>query len=121
MALLYHYTSTYHLQKILESGYLKLTESNLRFKEEMYKPCVWLTNSASPEGHGLEGSILNKKAVRIVINMSTKHKKWKKWSRKNNINDQWADILEKNRNANSWYICESTIPVEDFVRIENVE
>lgn len=27
---LYHYTSSYHLPTILKTGYLKLTESNLR-------------------------------------------------------------------------------------------
>ena len=41
----YHYTSRYHLPVILYDGYLKLTESNLRQEEEMYKPVVWLTSA----------------------------------------------------------------------------
>lgn len=49
---LYHFTCAYHLPQILQDGYLKLTESNLRYPEKMYKPVVWLTTSEKYRRHG---------------------------------------------------------------------
>ena len=72
---LYHFTSVYHAIAIVDSGYLKLTESNLvspdgtwqtELKSKNYKPVVWLTDSEVPEGLGLSSCPM-KKRVRITV------------------------------------------------------
>lgn len=66
---LYHFTSVYHAIAIVDSGYLKLTESNLvspdgtwqtELKSKNYKPVVWLTDSKVPEGLGLSSYPMKK-------------------------------------------------------------
>jgi len=120
---MYHYTSTYHLPMILEDGFLKPTESNLRADIENVKNVVWLTDlyEPTPYGLGLVGSIVDKSEIRITITRSKKYKFWKVWSRQNKINKEWAKILEKDRNPNNWYISEKPIPIDDFIMIENVK
>jgi len=132
---LYHYTSTYHLPAILRTEYLKLTESNLKAptQEEvvnllkyggydstsLYKPCVWLTTSNKTEGHGLDGSAVDKTEIKITVRWQKDFQNWKVWSRANGINKKWAKALEKGRNSNSWWISEKPILFADIIQIEN--
>lgn len=41
------------------------------------------------------------------------------WSRKNNISKDWAKIVEKDRNANTWWISELPVFQKDIFMIEN--
>lgn len=137
MKVLYHYTCRKWLDSILENGYLKLSESNLtdwrkhRFDEvaynngtmQLYKPVVWLTEDeeVTVENTGLNSS-LDKTEIRIAVKKQPYFKKWKKWSKENNINKEWAAILERGKNASSWWICETRIKLEDsVVKIENTK
>lgn len=118
---LYHCTSTYHLPQILESQYLKLTDANLRADIENYKNVVWLTDLEKPDAFALGlGGITDKTEIRITIEKKKNFKYWKVWSRKNKIDKAWADILERDRKPNNWWISEKIIPMEDFLLIENM-
>ena len=121
MRKLYHFTSTYHLPLILNSGFLDLTESNLKQDEIGYKPVVWLTRNDTPHGHGLEGCSLNKHEVRITINEQEHYENWHIWSRNNRIKTSWAKRLERGYNSTSWYVSESIIPlnIDNLLKIEN--
>lgn len=120
----YHYTSRYHLPVILYDGYLKLTESNLRLEEEMYKPVVWLTSAEvlSAYALGLNGGIANKTEIKITLRESNNYKNWTIWSHDNRIKKSWANRLASGRNPNNWYICEQPIQLtkETVLKIENV-
>lgn len=50
---LYHYTCSFLLPAILNSGYLALTESNFSFEKAGLFPVVWLTDSPTPDNMGL--------------------------------------------------------------------
>lgn len=123
MKVLYHYTSKVHLPKIFYSGYLKLTESNLRTTEEMYKPVVWLTTDKEPNAQnlGLNGSMVDKTEVRIHVKKkpTSTVKKWGQYSKKNKINKEWQKIFEEGRTPNTWLVSTKEIPLEDILLIEN--
>ena len=136
---LYHYTSRYHLEEILKSNYLKLTESNLlppdkdeikamkcgKWKPKpehlLHKPVVWLTRSVDGSMTGLEGSKYNKREIRITLNKRKHYEMWLIWSRQNRIKSSWAKVLERNNNPNEWYISEQIILLNpnELIMIEN--
>lgn len=125
---LYHYTCVEHLSKILESKHLKLTQSNLKPPKDMSfmemfgtgdKPVVWLTDSDSIEGHGLEGSVYDKTAVKITVLKKPHMKYWRTWSKQNHINKEWAKQLVKGRRDSTWFVSEEIIPLTDIIKIEN--
>ena len=118
-SLLYHYTSIHHLPGILHLGYLKLTESNLRLDREMFRPVVWLTDSISVSGHGLEGSIADKHEIRIALNCKPDYQLWSAWSKDNRIDKAVARALSEGNNSSSWWISEKPIPCSEFLSIEN--
>lgn len=134
---LYHYTTTKWVPAILESGYLKLTESNLKdmrasnywdpiaYNEgtmKLYKPVVWMTDLDTPDSNNL-GLIspVDKCEVRITIKKQPYFKKWLEWSRKNNINLEWARMLEKGRKPKNWWISETIVKMDIIVKIENLK
>lgn len=120
---LYHYTAKYHLPSILNSGHLKLTESNLRFDVEMYKPVVWLTNQKEPEtfGLGLSGSIVDKTEIRIHVKKKPTPtiKTWEQYSAKNKMNPEWKKAFIEGRKPETWFISTKEIPLKDILLIEN--
>ena len=129
---LYHFTSTAHLPLIFKSGYLKLTESNLTAPSNyfdslpkpehlLYKPVVWLTTSKDGNKLGIEGSVVDKKEVRITLNKKKHYISWKKWSKQNKIKSSWANWLNRSGNSDEWYISEKIIEInaENILRIEN--
>ncbi|ASN06851.1 hypothetical protein [Virgibacillus necropolis] len=119
--ILYHYTSTFHLPKIIKVGFLKLTESNLRMDKELYKPVVWLTTAyePNPKGLGLTGSIVDKTEIRIHVKKKNSFQYWKSYSRKNKIDKKWAEILETGRKSNTWWVSTEIIALDDVQLIEN--
>jgi len=138
---LYHYTSKFQLPLILKDGYLKLSESHLKpltpkenqqieqgnysslnkDAEELYKPVVWLTNDGSPSNMGLDGSVFNKKEIRITLKMREHYIKWDIWSKNNKADKKWSEALQRGKNSDSWYISEAVIPMtgDEIIRIEN--
>ncbi|MPM10641.1 hypothetical protein SDC9_56974 [bioreactor metagenome] len=141
MKVLYHYTSTYHLPKIMKSGYLKLTDSNLKinFDDEelelkriqkynegnlkLYKPVVWLTDSEIPNAEDLwlYNDLVDKTCIKITVKKRPHHKKWSKWSKENNIDIKTFIIFKKSGNYKSWWVSERIIKMDDFLKIENLK
>lgn len=144
MEYVYHYTSLNNMKEILESGALKLTPSNLLEPKDMhpginqfghqdmisetdsYKPVVWLTDSDSPERHGIEPPQslppeLDKKRVRFVLEKKPDYLWWHTWSDKNRINKKYKKRLTLGMAYGSWYICEHEIPLSDILYIEDLQ
>lgn len=68
---LYHYTSAARLRGIHEHG-LTVGDVITNFERFEGKIAVWLTESTSPEGHGLSGSVVDKKEFRPTVEVDAK-------------------------------------------------
>ena len=118
---LYHYTSIYHLPTILETGFLKLTESNLRIDIEMHKPVVWATTTKEPNGYGLglDGSMVDKTEIRIHLRKNNNFMHWSRFKKQNKHDKNFVQAIEKNRSPKTWWVSSQIIPLEDVLLIEN--
>ena len=138
---LYHYTSRYQAEQIMESGYLKLTPSNLikpvdlkkvRREDGIYdfvseisdgvKPVVWLTDSLDASGHGLE-NLKNpdiKKRIRITVSMKESYKWWVTWAERNRMNKKWFKDFTSGKRYGTWYVSEEPIMLDDVLLIEDM-
>lgn len=138
MQLLYHYTAPLRWEQIQNSGYLKLTPSNLLKPKNMkkvkmedgtynivdetdsYKPVVWLTNSESPKNHGV-GDLKEEIQIAIQYNKE-KHHWWVEWKDKNRMDKSWFKRLTRNgERYSSWYVCEEIIPLSEIVYVKNLK
>lgn len=135
--ILYHYTSLENAKKIITSGYIKKTPSNLIRPRNLqiigdawadpatdnYFPVVWMTSSTSPEGHGLEVTIYRdiKKRVRISIPMKPYYTKWYNWSKQHNMDPIVRKQLTRGFNWQSWYVSDLEIPLKNVSEILDLE
>lgn len=129
---LYHYTSYHHMLEIIDSGKLKLTNSNLLFPAnprvengnivsdtDLYKPVVWLTSRETPENIGVyfDDNPLppeyDKRRIRITIPyiVLLGIRPWDQWARQNNMDRRWWHALTDGMDYRSWYITEKEIPL----------
>ena len=71
---------------------------------------------------GLDGSVFNKKEIRLTLKAREHYEKWDVWSKKNRIDKKWADALQRGKDSDSWYISEKVIPLtsDEIIRIENI-
>lgn len=138
----YHFTSLNHVNEILNSGYLRLTPSNLiepkdakpgidpetgnativSAMSDHVKPVVWLTAEGDvpldqAKAHGLNGP---KTVIKCKIPMKTDYLWWHKWSDDNRMKTSWKKRFTRNTSYSTWYICEHRIPLEDIESIVNV-
>lgn len=122
---LFHYTCTCHLTAIFQSGFLKLTDSNLiapdgtwetEFRSRTYKPVVWLTDDNSPENQGLSDL---KKEIKITVARRDYMKYWKTWKPRKEMPTWWRKAFCRGMNESSWYVSEQIIPFSDILKIEN--
>ncbi len=123
MRVLYHYTGTIHLNEILRTGYLKITDSMLREHDPHYKPVVWLTSEKNPDPFklGLNGSMVDKTEVRIHVEKKPNLpiKSWDVFSAQNKIDPAWKKNMEAGRKPGTWFISTKEIPIENITLIEN--
>lgn len=120
---LYHFTSVAHLQRILESGYLKTVESNVSFKREHAGPdVVWLTTSQTADaGHGLQGSSVDKTAIRFTVEVDKRSvHKWKEWAKARGSSQETMAILARSGGSASWRVVTAPIPLENWVEVRNM-
>lgn len=137
---LYHYTSLEHAKSIIEAGYIRKTPSNLLRPKNLsivngvavdpatddYFPVVWMTNSESPDGLGIEtGNAPTyrdiKKRVRISIPMKPYYTKWSKWAKQHNMEPGWKKCFTAGLNWQSWYVSELEIPLKAISEILDLE
>lgn len=126
---LYHFTSLFHLNRILMSKWITTTESNL-IVSEFVSPCVvWMTDISTPDNHGLlfqdtMPDELNKTFYRISIRWNNRFRLWDKWSTATGIEPEIKQAIIETTGAQetykSWYISEHNIPINDWVTIEDV-
>lgn len=145
MEYLYHYTNLETMKEILKSGALKLTPSNLKKPTDLhiginqfghramvsetdsYKPVVWLTDSDSPERHGLANPIeqmppeLDKRRIRFVLEKKPDYEWWHTWSDRNRMNKSYKKKMIIGMDYGSWYICEHEIPLSDVLYVEDLQ
>jgi hypothetical protein len=110
----YHFTSLYHLPKIQEAGVIRTTESNIsRFAAHAGPPVVWLTDLPELQAsHGLEGSLYDKKQVRIEVRVPAI--RWLDWEPMlTGMEASWRDDLIAfgggMEAARNWYVWPSPI------------
>lgn len=132
---LYHFTSYEHLEKIVSSGKLKLTPSNLLAPKNLelvdgalvdretdgYHPVVWMTDSDTPEALGLDGSSVDKERVRLTIRKRPWHKPWGKWATAHNMDKAHRRKFTQGFKWKSWYVSELEIPLEDVIEIYDMK
>ena len=120
--ILYHYTTEHHLPHILETGFLKLTDSMLKKDDKTYKPVVWLTSQKELTNNdiGQVGAGVDKTQIRIHIKKQQNFKHWNVFSKKYRKNDkEWFDAVEKGCSAEFWWVSEEIITLDDILLIEN--
>lgn len=118
---LYHFTSLTHLSDILVDGYLDVTESNLSKKRERAgKDVVWLTTESTTElGLGLDGSAVDKKALRFTVRLHKRaFSKWRDWAHAHGIDPNWETTFARaGGGAGTWRVVPRRIPREEWVDI----
>lgn len=120
----YHYTSTEHLPRILDDGFLKTVESNVSFKREHAGPdVVWLSTNSDPgdDTLGLQSDHHDKLAVRFTVELPKRlvHK-WREWALAHGSHPNTIETLVRTgENASSWRVCERPVPRSEWVEILN--
>lgn len=126
---LYHFTSLFHLNRILTSKWMTTTESNFTFSQSNSTYVVWMTDMQTPNHHGLlfqdtMPDELNKTFYRISIRWKKRFLLWDKWSEEKGIDTETKRAIIETAGAQdtykSWYVSERNIPINDWVTVEDV-
>jgi len=124
---LYHFTSRFHIPLILKDGFLRVTDSNLKEDDAMYKQVVWLTRSIDGKGnvpssttYGFDGP--NKEEIRITLKKRNCYEPWVLWSKDNRMSTKRIKLISRGTMPHDWYVSENEISLtdEEVVRIENM-
>jgi hypothetical protein len=121
--ILYHFTSTWHLPRTAEDGYIDVTESNLSGTREHAGPdVVWLTKSPTVAGTTfLLGSGVDKTEIRITVDVpGLEAHKWRKWAYRRNIHPRWAAGLAAAGGSTPWYVVERPVAATEWVNVTNM-
>lgn len=125
---LYHFTSLFHLNRILPSKWITTTESNLALSQSVSPRVVWMTDMQTPDQHGLlfqdnMPDELNKTFYRISIRWKDHFRLWDKWSEEKGMDPEIKQALIEaagaERTYKSWYVSEKNIPINDWLTIED--
>jgi hypothetical protein len=122
---LYHFTSAYHLPKILTAGYLKVVESNLsRTREHAGPDVVWLTSNADAAGNNwwqVSGRrSVDKAEIRFTVDVPKRDAaKWREWAARRGIDPRWAHTLMEAGGSGAWYVTERPIQASEWAEILN--
>lgn len=120
---LYHFTSLGHLPVILATGGLWRGELPFGDGSNSFR-ATWLTSDPDPGGHGLDGSAVDKREVRITVVFPRGDRRavpWLKGAHKTLHPDCIAQLVATGggkRKAETWYVCPDQIPPEQFRAIE---
>jgi hypothetical protein len=126
--LLYHYTSSVHVPRILRAGVLRPTGSNLDLTSEGRSPAgppvVWLTTHDHPgAGHGLYQSVADKTEYRFTVEVPRDWpKRWVKWAKAHGSTPRGMDWLASTGGgwevAESWWVVARPIPARYWLAVE---
>lgn len=122
---LYHYTSRQHALRIIASGTLRTTESNVSFRRTHAGPdVVWLTTEPTPVlGHGLHGSGYDKTRVRITVRVPVSEvHEWEPWARKHLSTNRTIETLARTGGGSeTWRVVEREITKDEIVYIRYMD
>jgi hypothetical protein len=131
MQTLYHFTSVYHLGRILKDGYLKTVESNISEDVEHAGPdVVWLTDERHLLGRGPDrvgwaegageaaGERVDKTAVRFMVEVADAQR-WKRFAHLHHADPTWLAALNQTANNTSshWYVVERPITRDEWLAL----
>ncbi len=130
MKTLYHFTSSLHLPKILASGALLPTESNIHpYQPHAGPDVVWLLDTPEVEfDHGLtyplehpaHGSGVSKSEIRFEVS-SPLAVKWSEWAWLLRMEKGWRDTLVEaaggEEAADHWYVLPGRIPASRWASV----
>lgn len=124
---LYHFTTTHHLPSILREQRLRTTDSGLEMLSSFKEPSVvWFldTPDAGEKGHGLDGSVVDKREIRITVDVPDYLcYQWLWWAAAHNIEPGWQEVLVKvgggTEMAAHWWVVERAVGSHRWVKIEN--
>lgn len=111
---LYHFTSTMHLPAIIQSGNLRLTESNIEISGAG-PGVVWLTETTDPGGNGLTTGFKDQVRFTIPANSLRGYLHWwPEWSREQGIEEFWYEALHAasgGGHPDNWWVATAPIPL----------
>lgn len=130
---LYHYTSAEHFAAIQRDRVLLPSESNVGSPIQGMQPfgrqygpnVVWLLDTPDLGGHphGLAGSVFDKTAVRISVELKYAIK-WYEWSWTSKMNLKWFNAFVKTGGgpeaANRWFVYPAPIAQRDWIAVETI-
>jgi len=124
----YHFTSGPHLRAIAKHG-LTVGDVPTDLARERGVIGVWLTSSDRPDGHGLEGSIVDKAAYRLTVAINSQSPvlhRWTDWAVRN-VTSETIESLHKAaaRNGSSeprnWFVYFGVIAPSDILECVRME
>jgi len=132
--ILYHFTSLYHhLPRIIDSGVLRPSESNVGSPYPEHFPhgdhvgpdVVWLLDTPDLGGHphGLAGSSVDKTRVMFTVDVAAVP--WVDWLPAARMDPRWRDLFISSAGgddaARHWYVYPGVIPRRRWLRWETRE
>ncbi len=130
--ILYHFTSSIHLPKIMSDGFLKVTESNISERREHAGPdVVWLTSNPDPAGARWQGAgvqnwhpgviLAPKDEIRFTVDVPKRDvHKWLVWSRARGIDPGWAAHLASVGGSRRWHVIERPVVRDEWVTVNDL-
>lgn len=129
MMSLFHFTSLPHLEEIIRSGTIRVTESNIGapWQDPIYPygthagpPVVHLLDSPDPFDfdHGLTGAAYDKRQARFEVNVQGVP--WGEWEWTQMMSPRWRGILERQAGEGAsahWRIQPAPIRAKRWVSI----
>lgn len=134
----YHFTSEVALLGIEAQGMIFPTESNVGSTSASMPPAgeslapdvVWLldsgdrpSNNSNQVNHGLFGTVVDKTAVRIEVDVPAI--RWKDWAPAQQMHPTWRELLVKASGgveaSDHWYVFPAAIPRNRWVAIEQFD
>ncbi|MGO7786614.1 hypothetical protein ACC703_03885 [Rhizobium ruizarguesonis] len=121
---LYHYTSAAHLRGIHKHG-LTVGDVITNFERFEGKIAVWLTESSSPEGHGLGGSVVDKKEFRLTVEVDENDdrlRRYGEWANENlDIMTQMRIHRAEGWNCCFWYLWFGRVPTARILEVVSMK
>lgn len=110
---LHHYTSMRHLSGIARYG-LTVGDVPTDLRREKGRVGVWFTSDPLPNGHGLDGSAVDKRRMRLTVRIPPSSEalhKWTTWAVENVTAETIGALHTGQARFNSWYVFFGIVPV----------
>jgi hypothetical protein len=85
---------------------------------------VWFTTRGEPEGHGLENPVVDKKAIRLEVDIPDSDpalQKWALWAPRNCHHSTIRALHKTASGFKSWFIYFGHVPPEKILRCVDVQ